>query len=93
MIRRISLIGSVVAALALTAPALGQGSGSGVEKPPWQTALEARSQALNKQYGLGIHAKAKPQRTVRIVSTGSNGPCGSEVFVTIVDGRPGHAMC
>ncbi len=80
-------------ALALAAPAERGQSSSTDQKPPWQKALEVRSQALNKQYGLGIHAKAKPKRTVRIVSTGSNGPCGGEVFVTIVDGRPGHAMC
>ena len=58
MTRTISFITVVGAALALAAPALGQGAQYSFERPQWQQALEARSEGMNKKYGLGDYDPA-----------------------------------
>ncbi len=58
MTRRISFISIIGAALVLAAPAFGQGSRYSFEKPQWQVALEARSEGMNKQHGLGDYSPA-----------------------------------
>jgi hypothetical protein len=55
MTRKISYITGIAgAALVLAAPAFGKPTPS---EPQWQQAIEARSQALNRQYQLGDFAK------------------------------------
>ena len=58
MTRTISFITVVGAALALAAPAFGQGAQYSFERPQWQQALEARSEGMNKKYGLGDYDPA-----------------------------------
>jgi hypothetical protein len=53
MSRTITLIAAVGAALAVAAPASGQ-----QVEPQWMQALEARSQELNRTYGLGDYSPA-----------------------------------
>jgi hypothetical protein len=55
MSRTITLIATVGAALAVAAPASGQGQ---PVEPQWMQALEARSQELNRQHGLGEYSPA-----------------------------------
>ena len=55
MSRTITLIATVGAALAVAAPASGQGQ---PVEPQWMQALEARSQELNRQHGLGDYSPA-----------------------------------
>jgi hypothetical protein len=55
MSRTITLIAAVGAALAVAAPATGQ---SQPVEPQWKQALEARSQELNRAYGLGEYSPA-----------------------------------
>jgi hypothetical protein len=50
--------GSILIASALVA-LIGSGAAVGGDGDPrWKKALEARSEALNEQYGLGVHAPA-----------------------------------
>src|SRR5918996_1985156 len=56
MSRTITLIAAVGAALAVAAPSA-LGKGQPVE-PQWMQALDARSQELNRRYGLGDYAPA-----------------------------------
>jgi hypothetical protein len=55
MSRTITLIAAVGAALAVAAPALGK---SQPVEPQWMQALEARTQELNRTYGLGEYSPA-----------------------------------
>jgi hypothetical protein len=55
MSRTITLIAAVGAALAVAAPAYGK---SQPVEPQWMQALEARSQELNRQHGLGEYSPA-----------------------------------
>ena len=55
MSRTITLIAAVGAALAVAAPAAGK---SQPAEPQWMQALEARSQELNRAYGLGEYSPA-----------------------------------
>jgi hypothetical protein len=55
MSRTITLIAAVGAALAVAAPASGKGQ---PVEPQWMQALEARSQELNRQHGLGEYSPA-----------------------------------
>ena len=57
MSRTITLIATVGAALAVAAPASGQGQ---PVEPQWMQALEARSQELNRQHGLGDYTGIRP---------------------------------
>ena len=42
--------------------AIGAGAATGAAEPPWLEALNARSEALNQQYGLGSEVR-EPART------------------------------
>ncbi len=59
MTRRISFISIIGAALVLAAPAFGKGERF-EQTPQWKQALEARSEGLNQQHGLGRYATAVP---------------------------------
>jgi hypothetical protein len=59
MTRKITLAVTVVTALVLAAPALGKGQR--VEEP--QTALQARSEALNRMHGLGAYQPSLKDRS------------------------------
>lgn len=67
MTRKASLVVTVVTALAFAAPALARVDSS---EPQWQKALTARSDALNKAYGLGAYDPAL--RALEIRSQGLN---------------------
>jgi hypothetical protein len=70
MTRRISLIVAVAGvALLVAAPALGKGQLS--VTPQWEAALDARSQALNEQHGLGIASQGTVDNYVRAMEARS----------------------
>src|SRR5918995_33632 len=55
MSRTITLVAAVGAALVVALPAYGKGQ---PVEPQWMQALDARSQELNRRYGLGDYAPA-----------------------------------
>jgi hypothetical protein len=76
MTRRIRFITIVGVALVLAPPAFAKGQP--VETPQWQQALMARSEGLNKSYGLGQHDPAI--RALELRSEGLNRQYGLGVY-------------
>ena len=61
--------GITVVAVASVATAIGAGAAITGNTPPWLEALNERSEALNREYGLGDHAERR--RSVRPARTGA----------------------
>lgn len=70
MTRKLTLIVAVVGvALLVAGPAAGKGQGPGT--PQWEAALDARSQALNAQHGLGSASQGTVDNYVRAMEARS----------------------
>lgn len=57
--------GSILVALTIVAMVASGAANSEGNEEQWKNALEARSEALNERYGLGVHAPATAESTVQ----------------------------